>query len=44
MLWCPPIAHAKSVGRLDMKFVTYEKRGHVGYITVNRPERLNAGG
>lgn len=27
-----------------MKFVTYEKRGHVGYITLNRPERLNAAG
>lgn len=27
-----------------MQFVTYEKKGHVGYITLNRPERLNAAG
>ena len=27
---------------MDFKFITYEKRGRVGHITINRPERLNA--
>jgi enoyl-CoA hydratase/carnithine racemase len=27
---------------MDLKFVKYEKRGHIAYITFNRPERLNA--
>ncbi len=27
---------------MELKFVKYEKRGHVGYITFNRPERMNA--
>ena len=27
---------------MDLKFVKYEKRNHIGYITFNRPERLNA--
>ncbi len=25
-----------------MTFVLYEKKGHIGYITLNRPERMNA--
>ena len=25
-----------------MAYVTYEKRGHVAIITLNRPERMNA--
>jgi enoyl-CoA hydratase/carnithine racemase len=24
------------------EYVIYEKKGHVAYITLNRPERLNA--
>jgi enoyl-CoA hydratase/carnithine racemase len=27
---------------MDLKFVKYEKRGHIAYITFNRPERMNA--
>ncbi len=27
---------------MDLKFVKYDKRNHIGYITFNRPERLNA--
>src|SRR6266478_1128122 len=27
---------------MDLKFVKYEKRNHIAYITFNRPERLNA--
>jgi enoyl-CoA hydratase/carnithine racemase len=27
---------------MDLKFVKYEKRGHVAYVTLNRPEVLNA--
>ena len=26
----------------DLKFVKYEKRGHVAYVTINRPEVRNA--
>ena len=27
---------------MEFEFVKYEKRDHIGYITFNRPERLNA--
>ncbi len=27
---------------MDLEFIKYEKRGHIGYITFNRPERMNA--
>src|SRR5271154_1773743 len=27
---------------MDLKFVKYEKRNHIAYITFNRPERMNA--
>src|SRR5260370_13190752 len=27
---------------MDLKFVKYEKKNHIAYITFNRPERLNA--
>lgn len=27
---------------MELKFVKYEKRGHVAHITFNRPERMNA--
>ncbi len=27
---------------MELQFVKYEKRGHLAYITFNRPERLNA--
>jgi len=27
---------------MELKFVKYEKRGHIAYITFNRPERMNA--
>ncbi|HXW82790.1 MAG TPA: enoyl-CoA hydratase-related protein, partial [Candidatus Binataceae bacterium] len=27
---------------MNLEFVKYEKRGHIGYITFNRPERMNA--
>ena len=27
---------------MDLKFSKYEKRGHVAYITINRPEVYNA--
>ncbi len=27
---------------METKFVKYEKRGHIAYITFNRPERMNA--
>lgn len=27
---------------MELQFVKYEKRGHIAYITFNRPERLNA--
>ena len=27
---------------MDLEFVKYEKRGHIAYITFNRPERMNA--
>jgi dehydration protein DpgD len=27
---------------MDLKYVKYEKRGHIAYITMNRPEVLNA--
>src|SRR6202171_2523790 len=27
---------------MDLKFLKYEKRNHIAYITFNRPERLNA--
>src|SRR5258708_8650113 len=26
----------------DLKFVIYEKKGHVAYVTINRPEVRNA--
>ncbi|MBI2886493.1 MAG: enoyl-CoA hydratase/isomerase family protein [Chloroflexi bacterium] len=26
----------------DYRYATYEKKGHVGYVTVNRPEVMNA--
>src|SRR6202163_2889737 len=26
----------------DLKFITYEKEGHVAYVTINRPEVRNA--
>jgi enoyl-CoA hydratase/carnithine racemase len=26
----------------DLEFVKYEKRGHIAYVTINRPEVLNA--
>ncbi len=27
---------------MELKFVKYEKRGHIAHITFNRPERMNA--
>jgi dihydroxynaphthoic acid synthetase len=27
---------------MDLKFIKYEKRNHIAYITFNRPERMNA--
>ena len=27
---------------MDLKFIKYEKRGHLAYITLNRPEVMNA--
>jgi len=27
---------------MDLQFVQYEKRGHIAYVTFNRPERMNA--
>jgi dehydration protein DpgD len=27
---------------MNLEFVKYEKRGHIAYITFNRPERMNA--
>ncbi len=27
---------------MDLKFIKYEKRDHIAYITFNRPERMNA--
>ena len=26
----------------DLKFIKYEKKGHVAYVTINRPEVRNA--
>jgi len=26
----------------DTKFIRYEKRGHIAYVTINRPEVRNA--
>jgi enoyl-CoA hydratase/carnithine racemase len=31
-----------STGPKDLKFVSYEKKGHVAYVTINRPEVRNA--
>ena len=27
---------------MSYEFITYEKKGRIGYITINRPDRLNA--
>ncbi len=27
---------------MDLKFIKYEKRNHIAYVTLNRPERMNA--
>jgi dehydration protein DpgD len=27
---------------MELKFIKYEKRGHLAYITLNRPEVMNA--
>jgi enoyl-CoA hydratase/carnithine racemase len=27
---------------MDFEFILYEKKGHVAYVTLNRPERMNA--
>ena len=27
---------------MDLKFIKYEKRNHIAYITFNRPEGMNA--
>ena len=27
---------------MDLQFIKYEKRGHLAYITINRPEVMNA--
>ncbi len=27
---------------MELKFIKYEKRGHLAYITFNRPEVMNA--
>ena len=26
----------------DLEYVLYEKKGHVAYVTINRPDRLNS--
>ncbi len=31
-----------SMAPADLEFVKYEKRGHIAYVTINRPEVLNA--
>ena len=27
---------------MSYEFITYEKKGRIAYVTINRPERLNA--
>ena len=27
---------------MSYEFITYERKGRIGYVTINRPDRLNA--
>lgn len=40
----PPKARTMNHLAKDLKFVTFEKKNGIAYITMNRPERLNAMG